>query len=103
MAAKMSFRQFLNNIGPGIGTGDFQLGARDAFEMYSYIWDTLRFRQGGLWNLWKKMPGQTYHEMADEWADANPHLAHLRDGFWQPEMIRQLGFRIGPDDVVNLS
>lgn len=102
MSARKTFRQFLNDTGGGVSAGDFELGARDAFGHYKYIWDVLRFRQGGVWNLWKRMPPQTYHEMADDWAEANPNVAHLKEKFWQPEIIQQLGFHIDPNGFIQL-
>ena len=104
MSARKTFRQFLNTTGSGgsISAGEFYLGARDAFEHYKYIWDTLRFRRGGLYNLWKKIPPQTYQQMAEDWAEANPSLALLKDQFWQPDVIEQLGFLVDSEGVVHL-
>lgn len=104
MSWKKSFRQFIETTGDvgNVGSERFNLGARDAYELYSYIWDTLRFRKGGIWSLWRQMPPQTLAEMADDWAEANPQLAHLRQCFWSPDLVRELGFYFDTDQVVHL-
>ena len=104
MKVRKTFGRFLesSNSGGSVTVNEFRLGARDAFEHYKYISDTVKYREGGVWNFWKKMPPQTYQEMADDWADANPHKAHLKEQFWQPDIIRQLGFHIDANGIVSV-
>ena len=98
MSSRKSFRQFGTDTNWGVSAGGFELPARDAYEMYKYIWDVVKFREGGVFRA--KKPPQTYKEMAEDWAEANPHMAHLKDSFWQPEIIRQLGFTINEQDHI---
>lgn len=103
MSRKMSFREFLGQPhGGNVSCEGFALGAADGYELYSYLWDTLRFRQGGLWNLWKTMPLQTYSEMAADWSEANPQYADLSDKFFHPDLLKALGFNVTEDGLVTL-
>ncbi len=57
MSRRKSFRKFIGSVGTvgSVSAGEFHLGFRDAYEHYKYIWDTLRWRKGGAWNLWRRM------------------------------------------------
>ena len=85
-------------VGGVVGPDGFRLSAPDAYELYSYIYDVVKYRQGGLFRA--KMPPQTYQEMAEDWAEANSHLAPLKSSFWLPEIIEQLGFRLNEEEQI---
>jgi hypothetical protein len=98
---KKSFRQFLNEPhGGSIRTDDFFLGAADAYELYSYVWDVLSFRRGGFWR--KKMPPQTHIDMAADWAETNPQFRYRSSQFFHPDIIWKLGFIVDKDGYVHL-
>ena len=110
MPAKMTFRRFLaaSRNGGGVDSGGYYLRARDAFAMYTYIYDVVRFRKGGVWSLWKAMPTLTLEEQRAVWLEANPQMAAMGHPFAVApiddvrEMVRQLGFQLDSSDRVLL-
>jgi hypothetical protein len=98
---KKSFRKFLEEPhGGSIRTEELSLGAADAYELYSYVWDVLSFRGGGFWR--KKLPPQRHTDMAADWAGANPQFGYRSSQFFHPDIIRQLGFVVDEDGYVYL-